>query len=126
MLSLPPSVKIFVATTPCDMRKQMDGIALLVEQGLGQNARSGHLFVTFNRRGDMARILWWDRNGFCLFSKRLEKGVFRMPWTGGEVGAQVEMEAAELGLILEGIDLRGARRRARWSSAAKSDVPGAA
>ena len=114
-MTLPPSVRIYIATAPCDMRKQIDGIALLVEQVLAQDARSGHLFVAFNRRGDMARILWWDRNGFCLFSKRLEKGVFRMPWKGAEVGAQVEMEAAELGLVLEGIDLRGAKRRARWS-----------
>jgi transposase len=126
MLSLPPSVRIFVATAPCDMRKQIDGLALLVAQVLAQDARSGHLFVAFNRRGDMARILWWDRNGFCLFSKRLEKGVFRMPWKGAEIGVQVEMEAAELGLILEGIDLRGARRRARWSPGEKSDVAGAA
>jgi len=115
MMTLPPSVRIFVATAPCDMRKQIDGIALLVQQSLGHDARSGHLFVTFNRRGDMARILWWDRSGFCLFSKRLEKGAFRMPWKDGDVGAQVEMEAAELGLILEGIDLRGAKRRQRWA-----------
>lgn len=115
MLTLPPSVRIFVATAPCDLRKQFDGIALLVEQGLRHDPRSGHLFVVFNRRGDQVRILFWDRHGYSMFAKRLERGRFRLPWEQDAVGASVEMEAAELALILEGIDLRGARRRARWT-----------
>jgi transposase len=115
MLTLPPSVRIFVATAPCDMRKQFDGIAVLVEQGLRHDPRSGHLFVVFNRRGDQVRILFWDRHGYSMFAKRLERGRFRLPWEQDAVGASVEMEAAELALILEGIDLRGARRRARWT-----------
>lgn len=117
MLTLPPSVKVFVATAPCDMRKQYDGLALIVEQGLGKDPRSGHLYVAFNRRGDHVRILFWDRNGFALFGKRLERGRFRLPWDRDQVGTAVEMEAAELGLILEGIDLAGARRRERWKPA---------
>lgn len=116
MLMLPPSVKIYVATAPCDMRKQYDGLALLVEQGLGKDPRSGHLYVAFNRRGDHVRILFWDRNGYALFGKRLERGRFRLPWERDRADATVEMEAAELGLILEGIDLAGARRRPRWTS----------
>lgn len=117
MLTLPPTVKVFVATAPCDLRKQFDGISLLVEQGLGKDPRSGHLFVVFNRRGDQVRILFWDRHGYCLFGKRLEKGRFRLPWERDAAGATtaVEMEAAELALILEGIDLREARRRPRWT-----------
>jgi transposase len=117
MLTLPPSVKIFVATAPCDMRRQYDGLAMLVQQGLGKDPRSGHLFVAFNRRGDHVRILFWDRNGFALFGKRLERGRFRLPWDRERTDAAIEMEAAELGLILEGIDLTGARRRARWTPA---------
>lgn len=124
MLTLPPSVRIYVGTAPCDMRKQFDGISLLVAQTLGLDPRSGHLFVVFNRRGDHGRILFWDRHGYCLFSKRLEKGRFRLPWQAGTVGATVEMEAAELALILEGIDLRGAKRRARWEPTAKIDIHG--
>jgi transposase len=104
------------------MRKQIDGIALLVEHTLRQAPRSGHLFVVFNKRGDMVRILFWDRNGFTLVSKRLEKGVFCLPWEGPTNGTHVEMEAAELALILEGIDLRGAKRRPRWAPAQKNDV----
>jgi transposase len=114
MLSLPPTVRVFVATAPCDLRKQFDGIAVLVEQGLRQDPRSGHLYVVFNRRGDQVRILFWDRQGYCLFAKRLERGRFRLPWEQPAMGTAVEMEPAELALILEGIDLRGAKRRARW------------
>jgi transposase len=117
MLTLPPSVKIYVATAPCDMRKQYDGLSLLVEQSLGKDPRSGHLFVAFNRRGDHVRILFWDRNGFALFGKRLERGRFRLPWHRDRTDASIELEAAELGLILEGIDLAGASRRARWTPA---------
>jgi transposase len=124
MLTLPPSVRVYVATAPCDMRKQFDGIAALVEHGMKEDPRSGHLFVVFNRRGDHVRILFWDRSGYALFCKRLEKGTFRMPWAPAAAGSapsatHVEMEAAELALILEGIDLRGARRRARWVPSAK-------
>lgn len=114
MLTLPPSVQIYVATAPCDMRKSFDGISRIVE-ALRLDPRSGHLFVVFNRRGDHVRILFWDRHGYCLIAKRLEKGTFRLPWEQATAGAHVEMEAAELALVLEGIDLRGAKRRARWS-----------
>jgi len=114
MLTLPPSVRVYVATTPVDLRKHFDGIALVVEQTLRLQPRSGHLFVVFNRRGDQVRILFWDRHGYCLIAKRLERGTFRLPWERTLSGEHVEVEAAELALILEGIDLRGAKRRARW------------
>lgn len=123
MLTLPPSVRIYVATTPVDLRKSFDGISLLVAQQLLLDPRSGHLFVAFNRRGDQVRILFWDRHGYCLIAKRLEKGVFRLPWQREQAGAHVEIEAAELALILEGIDLRGARRRARWQPASHMANP---
>jgi transposase len=114
MLTLPPSVRVYVATTPVDLRKHFDGIALVVEQTLRLAPRSGHLFVVFNKRGDQVRILFWDRHGYCLVAKRLERGTFRLPWERTNGGEHVEVEAAELALILEGIDLRGARRRPRW------------
>jgi transposase len=117
MLTLPPSVKIHMAVEPCDMRKQFDGLTVLVEQVLRQDARNGHLFVFLNRRATHVRILFWDRSGFCMVSKRLERGTFRVPWEDAEVAARthVEVEAAELALILEGIELRGAKRRPRWT-----------
>jgi transposase len=108
------------------MRKQIDGLAALVEQQLGRDARSGDLFVAFNRRGDMARILFWDNRGFCLVSKRLEVGVFRLPWKNAGVENQVELSAEELGRILEGIELRSARRKARCSPSEEICKPRAA
>jgi len=111
MLSLPPSVQIFIAAEPADMRRSFDGLSALVVDVLRENPLSGHLFVFRNRRGDRVKVLYWDRSGFCLWYKRLEKGTFRFPAADGPY---VELEAAELALILEGIDLAGARRRRRF------------
>lgn len=113
MLSLPPAVRIFVALAPTDMRKSFDGLAGETRHVIAQDPLSGHLFVFFNRRRTMVKVLYWDRNGFCLVAKRLERGTFRLP--EAQDRGVVEMEAAELGLILEGLDLRGARRRPRWA-----------
>lgn len=123
MLTLPPSVRVYVATAPVDLRKQFNGLSLLVEQQLRLDPRSGHLFVAFNRRGDQVRILFWDRNGYCLLCKRLEKGTFRLPWQRDQSNGHVEVESAELALILEGIDLRGAIRRPRWQSSQHRVTP---
>jgi len=106
-------VRIFVALESTDMRKSFDGLAGETRRLIEQDPLSGHLFVFFNRRRTMVKVLYWDRNGFCLVAKRLERGTFRLP-EAKESGV-VEMEAMELGLILEGIDLRGARRRLRWT-----------
>lgn len=111
MLSLPPSVQIFVATEPADMRRSFDSLSALVVEQLEKDPFSGHLFVFRNRRGDRVKILYWDRSGFSLWYKRLEQGVFRFPCA---VAGHVEMAASELALILEGIDLRGARRQKRY------------
>ena len=112
MLMLPPSVKVFVCTQPTDMRRSFDGLMSMVEYVLQEDPFSGHLFVFRSRRGNRVKILFWDRAGFAIFYKRLEKGTFRLP-TGDE--KSIEMEAAELALILEGIDLAGAQRRPRWT-----------
>lgn len=111
MLSWPPSVRVFLATQPADMRRSFDGLAALVTGFLGQDPLSGHLFVFRNRRGDRVKILYWDRSGYCLWYKRLEEGTFRFP---SAAGAGVEVEVAELALLLEGIDLAGASRRKRF------------
>ncbi len=114
MLSLPPTVRIFLCAEPTDMRRSFDTLAFMTRQILGQDPLSGHLFVFRSRSGDRVKILYWDRSGFCLWYKRLEKGTFRFPDTEGP-GAEVE--APDLALILEGIDLAGARRRERISVA---------
>lgn len=112
MLTLPPTVRVFLASAPVDGRRGIDGLAGLVREHFGEDPLSGHLFVFRNRRGDRAKVLYWDRSGFWLLQKRLERGVFRFP--AGD-GARVEVEAAELALVLEGIDLAGARRRKRFT-----------
>ena len=117
MLTLPPSVKIYVATQPVDARKSFDGLAALVESQFGLSPMSGHLFVFLNRRGHVAQMLFWDRSGFCIVKKRLEAGTFRLVRTA-EGQAHVEIDSVELALMLEGIDLRTATRRKRYQHAA--------
>ena len=114
MLTLPPSVRIFVALEPTDMRKQFDGLANATRQHLDEDPMSGHLFVFFNRRRTMVKAVYWDRSGYCLWAKRLERGGFRLPTVERDGEARLELEASELMLILEGIELAGAKRRPRW------------
>jgi transposase len=114
MLTLPPSVRIYVATEPTDARKSFDGLVALVESEFGLEPRSGHLFVFLNRRGHVAQMLFWDRNGFCLVKKRLEAGTFRLVRQSRDGARQVEIDSAELALMLEGIELAGAKRRKRY------------
>jgi transposase len=114
LLSLPPSVRLFVATQPVDGRKGADSLMVLVRDVLRQDPLSGHLFIFFSKRRERVRIVYWDRNGFAMWSKRLERGRFCPIFSAdGNLGAHA-IEAAELGLIIEGIDLSGARRRPRW------------
>jgi transposase len=114
LLSLPPSVRLFVATQPVDGRKGADSLMALVRDVLRQDPLSGHLFVFFSRRCDRVRVVYWDRSGFAMWTKRLEKGRFRPTFSADGRLAASAMEAAELALIIEGIDLTGARRRPRW------------
>ena len=111
MLSLPPSVRIFVARGPTDLRKSFDTLAAVVCDVVSEDPQSGHLFVFLNRRLDRVKILWWDRSGYCLLAKRLEHGRFHLYDQGSGNGARYEIAASDLMLLLEGIDLRRARRR---------------
>ena len=114
MLSLPPSVRIFVATQPVDGRKGVDSLVGIVRSALQQDPLSGHLYVFFSRRCDRVRVVYWDRNGFAMWTKRLELGRFHPQLSSdGRLSASA-IEAADLALILEGIDLAGAHRRPRW------------
>jgi transposase len=113
MLSLPPSTRVFVATQPADMRKSFDGLLALVRDFLGhQNPLSGHLFVFRNKRGDRLKAIWWDTDGLAIFYKRLEEGSFSLP--SGDA-KQVEMTAADLQLLLQGIDPTKVQRSKRYS-----------
>lgn len=114
MLSLPPSVRLFVATEPVDGRKGADSLMAMVRDAFLMNPLSGHLHIFFTKRRDRVRIVYWDRDGFAMWTKRLERGRYRLPRQGDGRLVLTAMEAAELMLILEGIDLTGARRRSRW------------
>ena len=111
MLTLPPSTRVFVATQPADLRRGFDGLAALVRDFLKGDPLSGHLFVFRNRRGDLLKILWWDRDGLAIFAKRLELGTFRFP---ADNAVSLEMSAADLQLVLQGIDPSKVLRSKRY------------
>jgi transposase len=120
VLSLPPSVRLFVATQPVDGRKGIDSLMVIVRDVFGQDPLSGHLFVFFSMRCDRVRVVYWDRDGFAMWTKRLERGRYRPAFSEDGRLSSVPVEAAELALIVEGIDLAGARRRRRWQPAPAS------
>lgn len=124
MLTLPPTVQLLACTRPIDMRKSFDGLAGVVEQHLGKDAMTGHVFCFFNRRADHLRLLWWDRDGWMMVAKRLEAGRFQMPWHGKQgVGVTWEMDPRDLLLVLQGLDIRGAKRLPRWRPKHPSEGP---
>ena len=118
MLSLPASVRIFVCLEVTDMRRGFDGLAAMASSVLGEDPLSGHLFVFRNRRQDRLKILYWDRDGYALWYKRLEKGRFRFPQTltrpSSSARQRVELKASDLMMLLDGVDLRTVRREPRY------------
>lgn len=113
MLTLALPTQVFLSTEPADMRRGFDGLAALVRDGLGRDPLSGSLFVFRSRRGDRLKLLWWDDDGYALWYKRLEEGTFRFPAvSAGQTG--VEIRAADLALILDGIDLDSVKRSKRY------------
>ena len=113
MIHLPASVRVYLCTSPCDMRRSFDGLHALVTGAMKLDAFAGHLFVFANRRKDRVKILYWDRDGFAVWAKRLEEGTYAMPFDE-EDEPQREITAQELGALLSGIDLSQAKRRKRY------------
>lgn len=112
MLTLPPNTRIYLAVGPVDMRRSFDGLAATVV-GLDLDPLCGHLFVFINKRRSHLKVLFFDRNGYAIFYKRLERGTFQLPRVLPGT-RQVEVDATTLHMILEGIDLRTAVRRPRY------------
>lgn len=110
MLSLTPATQIFIVSGATDMRKSFNGLMAIVGEELKRDVLSGHLFVFTNRQRNRLKILFWDRTGLWVCAKRLETGTFS--WPSGDEPV-VEMTAAELALIVGGIDLKDTRQR-RW------------
>jgi len=103
MIGLPAGTRVWLAAGVTDMRKGMDGLAALVQTTLSENPFSGHLFVFRGRRGDLVKLLWFDGDGLCLLAKRLERGRFVWPQA---TNGSVVLSAAQLSMLLEGIDWR--------------------
>jgi transposase len=103
MIAPPAGTRVWLAAGVTDMRKGMDGLAALAQTALLENPFSGHIFAFRGRRGDLVKLLWFDGDGLCLFAERLERGHF--VWPQATSGA-VALSAAQLSMLLEGIDWR--------------------
>jgi transposase len=114
MLTLPSSVRVYLAAEPVDLRRGHDGLAAIVRGVWHLNPFDGHLFVFLGRRLDRVKILVWDRNGFVLYYKRLSQGRFRMPKVPADA-TRVELDATTLAMLLDGIDTRYVRRPTGWT-----------
>jgi len=117
VLSLPASVRIFLCIEVTDMRRGFDGLAAMVTEFLKDDPLSGHMFVFRNRRRDRVKILYWDRDGYALWYKRLEKGTFKFPSVTSSRSRRVEVKASDLMMLLDGVDLRSVRREKRYARA---------
>jgi transposase len=107
---LPAKMPIYCATSPVDLRRSFDGLAAASQEVLGKDPRSGALFLFVNKAGNRLKALWWDRTGYCVLYKRLERGVFRFPTAMRPGDTSVAIEAAEFAKILEGLDLARSTR----------------
>jgi transposase len=102
---LPTGMRILVCTEPQDMRRSFDTLARVVREVLGEEPQSGALYVFVGRNPTRAKVLWWDRNGYCLLTKRLHGALFRLP-DGARVGATMQVEPAALAELLAGVERR--------------------
>ncbi len=108
MIAVPTGVRVYLAAGATDMRKGFDGLAMVVQASLGRDPFAGDVFVFRGRGGDRVKLLYFDGQGLCLFAKRLECGT--SVWPSAKDGV-VNLTAAQLAMLLEGIDWRMVRRR---------------
>lgn len=101
---IPVTVRIFVYTEAVDMRRGFDGLALIAREAMGQDPRSGSLFIFANRRANRLKALWWDRNGYCVLYKRAHRAVFELPSASEPNAVSVRIEGRVLGELLAGKD----------------------
>jgi transposase len=113
MLSLPPTIRIWLAAQPADLRKSFDSLAALVRDGLQRDPLSGDIFVFRNKAADRIKLLVWEEDGYALWYKRLERGTFRFP-AAADGSPQVEIRAADLIMVLAGVDLASVKRARRY------------
>ena len=111
MLSFSGSLKVFVAVEACDMRKGFNGLLALVAEHLGEDLKSGALFVFSNRRHTRIKIICWDGTGIWVLSKRLEQGTFSWPKHLAPETTKLKLTPQALAMLTDGVDLRGAKLR---------------
>jgi transposase len=115
VILLPRSVRIYVATAPVNLRKSFEGLSNEVRSVLSADPISGHVFLFLNRRRTQVKLLLWTRGGYTIVHKRLERGRFTFPARVTPSCSRVEIDAHELSMLLEGLELSVARGAARWS-----------
>ena len=113
MLSFPPGLQVFMAVEPIDMRKSFDGLSAAVQAVFDRKVLDGHLFLFLNRRRDLLKCLWWDRDGLAIFAKRLELGSYEVPRHEPQT-KQLRLDATQLALLLSGVQLASVKRRRRY------------
>ncbi len=112
-ISLHASARVYLCTVPCDKRRSFDGLPGRVASVMGMDALAGHLFVFYNRQRDRIKVLYWDRDGFAIWSKRLQEGTYAMPFNALKE-QRAEITSPELSALLSGLDLSQAKRRKHY------------
>ena len=107
MITLPSNIRLYLALDPINMHRSFDGLAILAQEVIQQNPLNGHLFLFRNKRADKIKGLYWDRNGFWIFYKRIEKGRFKFPRLKQPY---MELSQEDLSLLLDGIDFTRLKR----------------
>jgi transposase len=108
---LPPSLRVFVCTEPQDMRRSFDRLALAVRERLGEDPQNGALYVFVAKHGTRVKVLWWERNGYCLLYKRLHRALFVVPSGQPHGAAGMRIDGPALAQLLAGVALEGSRAR---------------
>lgn len=119
MIPITSTTRIYLATQPTDMRRSFDGLCALTIDVIRENPTSGHLFLFRSRRGEAVKILWWDRTGFAIWYKRLQKSTFRFP---PATEGRLEIEARDLMMILEGLEHKDVKKRREFRLKSESAI----
>lgn len=122
MILLPRAVRVYFATTPANLRKSFEGLSNEVRTVLTRDPLSGHVFVFLNKRRNQVKLLVWTRGGFTIVHKRLERGTFSFPARVQAGAASVTIDAHELSMLLEGIEMAEVRTSERWEPPAHARV----
>lgn len=110
---LATGTRILICTEPQDMRRSFDRLALVVRELMGEDPQSGALYVFVGKNAARVKVLWWDRNGYCLLTKRLHRALFRLPRDAARVGATMQIDAEALAVLLAGVEQRSVERSPR-------------